>query len=185
MSTYRAPARDASPQPRAPTGLGDRASCPGGGRCPWSAYGGWHSSIWQAHRLSGQGALPKRRQLPMERLRGNCSSQRRGPTGRGDGESCPGGNCCLGSACGGLQLPTARVQLGGWGALLRRWCLPTESLTGSATPNIAGPPAGGMGSLAEAVVAAYGTLVGDAGPQGRGPTGSGDGEPCRICGSCQ
>ena len=81
VAAYGAAAGDGSSQRRGPTGWGDGESRLGSGRCLWSAYGGRHSPMWRAHRLSGQGALPKRRQLPMARLRGNCSPQRRGPTG--------------------------------------------------------------------------------------------------------
>ena len=45
---------------------------------------------------------------------GDGIPHRREPTSWGDGESCPGGGCCLWSACRGRQPPLARAhQLGG------------------------------------------------------------------------
>ena len=156
LSAYGDPARDGSPQPRGPTGLGDGESCLGGGRCLWNAYGGWHSPTWRAHLMTGQGALPHWRRLPMERLRGDSSPQRRGTTGWGDREFCPGGNCCLRSACGGLQLPTAPAdRFGGRGAVPGRWQLPMERLKGDGRPQHGRPI-----SCARALAAAYGTPKG-------------------------
>ena len=109
--------------------------------CHTAGGGGrWKSYNARAHQLGGRGVLPRRRSLPMERLRGTAapigagpprggtgspaqavvgayglhagdgSPQWPGPTKWGDGESCPGGARCLWSACGGWQPPKARAH---------------------------------------------------------------------------
>ena len=60
VGAYGGPAGDGSPHRRGPTSLGDGKSCPGGGRCPWSACGGWQPPKARAHRLGERGVLPRR-----------------------------------------------------------------------------------------------------------------------------
>ena len=105
---------------------------------------------------------------------GDGSPQRRGSTGWGDGKSCPATGRCLWSAYRGWQPPTSRTHwLGGRRVMPRWWLLRMESPRGIATSNGVGPQAEGTGSLAQAVVAAYGAPTGDAGPQRRGSNGAG------------
>ena len=129
VAAYEAPAGDGRPHCRGPTSWGDGESCPGGGRCLWSACGGRQAPLAWAHKLGGRGVLPRRRSLPMEHLRGTVgpigagppvgvtgslaqeavtpygapagdgSPHWRGPTSWGDGESSLGGGRCLWSAC--------------------------------------------------------------------------------------
>ena len=74
----------------------------------------------QGPPTGGRGVLPRRRSVPMERLWGDGSPQRSGPTSWGNEESCPGGGRCLNSGtlathCLTLQrtasLPGAWVEL--------------------------------------------------------------------------
>ena len=98
---------------------------------------------------------------------GNGNPHWRGSTGSGDGQSCPGGGCCLWSPCGGRQPPLVRAhQLGGRGVLPRWRSLPMERLLGTVAPIGAGPLAGRTGSPAQEAVTASGALAGDGSPHG-------------------
>ena len=77
----------------------------GPGRPPWGMGSPAHAAVGAYGAPDGDGCPP-----------------RRGPTGCGDGESCPGGGRYLKSACGGWQPPKARGhQLGERGYLPKRW----------------------------------------------------------------
>ena len=78
-------------------------------------------------------------------LRGVAVPNGSGTPASGDGESCPGGDRCSRSACGGQLLPTA--PLGGWGVLPRRWSVLKEGLRGVAVPHGLGTSSGGRGVL--------------------------------------
>ena len=93
---------DGCPHRCGPTSWGGGDACPRGGRCLWSACGGWRPPSARAHQLGGRGVLPRRRSLPMERLRGTAAPQQPGPTSWGDGKSCPVG---AGPPAGGTGSP--------------------------------------------------------------------------------
>ena len=80
IGAYGAPARDGGPCRCGPNSWGDGESFPGGCRCLWSACGGRLPPSVRAHQLGGRGDLPRRRSVPMERLRGPVAVKRRGPT---------------------------------------------------------------------------------------------------------
>ena len=70
---------------RGPTSWGDGESCPRGGRCLWRAYGRWQPPSARAHQLGGCGVLPRRRSVPLERLRGTAAPIGTGPPAGGTG----------------------------------------------------------------------------------------------------
>ena len=85
---------------------------------------------------------------------GGGNFQRPGPTSYVEGQSCPSGGRCLWRACGEQVLPTARAH------------------------------PGGMGTLAQVLVGAYGRLAGSSSLQRPGPTSLGDGPSCPSIGPC-
>ena len=147
VAAYGALAGDGCPHRRGPTNWGDGESCPGGGRCVWSACGGRLPPSARAHRLGGRGVLPKRQSLPMEGLRGSAAPIGAGPPAGGTegtgsptqelvaAYGAPARDCCP-------QRP-GPTQLGGRGVLPKRQSLPMERLQGTAAPIGAGPPAWG------------------------------------------
>ena len=125
--------------------LGDGESCPGGGWCLRRACTGSSSLRPGRTSLGGRGVLHMRWSVLKEGLRGVAVPNGSGTPASGDGESCPGGDRCSRSACGGQLLPTA--PLGGWGVLPRRWSVLKEGLRGVAAPNGLGTSSGGRGVL--------------------------------------
>ena len=93
-----APAGDGSPQRPEPTGLGDGASSPGGGRLLWSAYGEGLPPSAQAYQLGGRGVLLMRRSVPMDRLRGTAAPTGPGPLAGGNGSPPPSAVASYGAA---------------------------------------------------------------------------------------
>ena len=85
--------------------------------CLWGACGGRLPPLARAHQLGGRGVLPKRRSVPMERLRGTVATT------------------------------AQAHQLGGRGVLPKRRSLPMERMRGTAAPKGAGPQARGRGIL--------------------------------------
>ena len=106
-----------------------------------------------------------------EGLRGVAVPNGSGTPASGDGESCPGGDRCSRSACGGQLLPAA--PLGGWGVLPRRWSVLKEGLRGVAVPNGLGTSSGGRGVLPKRKVGAQAGRVGGSSSQQPGHTGLG------------
>ena len=150
VAAYGAPAGHGSPHWPRPTSLGDGESCPRGGRCPWSACGGRLPPSARAHQLGGPGVVPRRRSLPMERVRGTAAPIGPGPPARGtrspvheavaaygppagdssphwprptslgDGESCPRGGHRLWSVWGGHPSPLDQAHQLGGRGFLSR-----------------------------------------------------------------
>ena len=156
---------DGSPKQRAPIGWGDGELCPAGGRCLWSAYGGWQLPNGAGPLVVGRGVLPSRWSLPMECPWGMAAPNAAGPLAGGTGSCAQSVVAAYGAAAGDSSPNSAGPLGGGRGVLPSWWSLPMECLRGMATPNGAGPLAGGTGSPAQLVVAAYGAPWGDGSPQ--------------------
>ena len=86
VAVYGVPAGDGRPQRRGPTSWVDGQSCLGGGRCPWSAYGGCKPPTVQAHWLGRRGVLHTWWLLPMERLQGIGAPNGAAPLAAGRGK---------------------------------------------------------------------------------------------------
>ena len=202
VAAWKASAGVCIPHWRGPTGWVNKVSHPGGGRCVESVCQGRHPPLARSHWLEGWCVPPRWWSLPRERLRGTvsrigavppaggtgCPTQVvvaawrasagvriphwRGPSGRGDPVSHPGGGRCPESACGRRYYPLAQShRLGEQGVPPKRWSLPRECLPGTASPIGAVSLAGGMMCPIQVVVVAWRACVGDYYPRRRGLIG--------------
>ena len=70
-----------------PPAWGNGESCPSGGHCIWSACGRQQPPLARAQQMGARGVPPRRRSLPMGRLRGTAAPIGARPPAGGTGSS--------------------------------------------------------------------------------------------------
>ena len=141
----------AAPKRPGPTNWGDGESCPGGGRCLWSACGGRLPPSAQAHQLGGWESCSGAGRCPWGTCGGRQPSKRPqngpGPPAGGTGSPSPVVVDAYGAPAGDgrphRHVPLARRM----GSPAKGRSVPMERLRGTAAPIGPGPPVGGLGVL--------------------------------------
>ena len=170
--------------------VGDRGSCPGGGRCVMKGpRRGLQSPRPGLTSLRGPGCPVLAVVGASRRAReGGCSYQGPGTAAGGDMGSCPGGGrCVMKGPRQGLQCPRPRhTSLRGQGIVPKQWSLrPQGPARGVAVSKAPANQPGGTGGPTLVVVGASGRACeGGCSHQGPGTLASGDRESCPGTGRC-